>query len=383
MLTELVESDTLVNELLLAVVSRGHLIAIGERGIAKTFAVDVFLAHMEDVRKFYALCSKSMPPEMLVGHLSIKRLAEDDVLAYNIAGKLPDTEIAVLDEGFKNNAVNLNALLGIINERRFVTNGHIHDCPLWSVVLTSNLDEYQITGELAAFRDRFGAALHVEAVKSDDGFRRILEGQVARFAAGVNVPQATTMMTRDEIVALQNACREVTHPTNVLDALVELRKRADLEGLRPSARRYGQLMQRMSAQAILNGRSETRPEDLTLAQHSLWTDLEDKPKAYELIVDFAGQAASVASKLRKTLAPVQETLSELGKQVDPSTGRPPNDSLGTVAEVLDQVKEIKKQIDKARGEAANSGEDTTELDALDRDQTQVMTVVKSYLGINE
>lgn len=384
MLDKVVEADVMISELLIAVVARTHLGLIGERGIAKTFAVDVFMAHVEgDVRKFYVLCSKSMPPEMLLGHIDIKALANEGVFRYNIAGKLPDSEIAVLDEGFKNNAVNNNSLLGILNERRFKQNGVEIVCPLWTAVITSNEDEYQITGELAAFRDRFASFLHVEGVKSDDGFRKILEGQAARFAADIGVPAASTTISRDEIIAVQDACRTVTHPNSVLEAIVDLRKRADLEGLRPSARRFGELMKRMSAQAILNGRSETKPEDITLAQHCLWTDLEDIPKAYELVVQYAGQAVSVANKLRKTLDPVRATLNELAKTTDPNTGKPPEGSLGTVIDVLGQIKAIKVEVDKATVTAESSGEDTTELQAVARDLLVAKKMVNDYLGMDD
>jgi len=72
----------------------------------------------------------------------------------NTKGKLPDVEIAFIDEIFKGPSETLNAILHIMNERIFVdVDGTVYNCPLHSLFGASN--ELPIDSELAAFFDRF------------------------------------------------------------------------------------------------------------------------------------------------------------------------------------------------------------------------------------
>ena len=66
---------------------------------------------------------------------------------------LPEAEIVFLDEVFKSNSAILNALLTLLNERRYTSGGHVLTCPLLSAFGASN--EVPSDETLTAIFDRF------------------------------------------------------------------------------------------------------------------------------------------------------------------------------------------------------------------------------------
>ncbi len=136
----------------LALLTRQHAVFIGEPGTGKS-ALIRRLSQLVSSKFFYYLLSKYTVPDELVGAI--------DPIAYkqgrfvrNVRGKLPEAEIAFIDEIFKGSSETLNTLLAIMNERLFVdADGTVYQCPLWSLYGASN--EVPQDSELAAFYDRF------------------------------------------------------------------------------------------------------------------------------------------------------------------------------------------------------------------------------------
>ncbi|MEM4972006.1 MAG: AAA family ATPase [Sulfolobales archaeon] len=137
---------------ILALLTRQHAVFIGEPGTAKS-ALIRRLSQLVQCRFFYYLLSKYTVPDELIGAI--------DPVAYkqgrfvrNVKGKLPEAELAFIDEIFKGSSETLNTLLNIMNERLFVdADGTVYNVPLWSLYGASN--EVPTDSELAAFYDRF------------------------------------------------------------------------------------------------------------------------------------------------------------------------------------------------------------------------------------
>ncbi|MEM4619605.1 MAG: AAA family ATPase, partial [Desulfurococcaceae archaeon] len=116
---------------ILALLTKQHAVFIGEPGTAKS-ALIRRLSQLVQCRFFYYLMSKYTVPDELIGAI--------DPVAYkngkfvrNIKGKLPEAELAFIDEIFKGSSETLNTLLNIMNERIFVdADGTVYQCPLWS-----------------------------------------------------------------------------------------------------------------------------------------------------------------------------------------------------------------------------------------------------------
>src|SRR5437667_10497817 len=108
-------------------------------------------------RRFTALLTKFTSPEELFGAISVQGLKEDKYRRVT-TGKLPEAELAFLDEVYKASSAILNTLLRILNERVFENgDGTFVRVPLKLCVGASNEWPHSQEGgkELAALFDRF------------------------------------------------------------------------------------------------------------------------------------------------------------------------------------------------------------------------------------
>jgi len=136
----------------LALLTKQHAVFIGEAGVAKS-ALIRRLSQLINCKYFYYLLSKYTIPDELIGAIDPIQYKQGKFVR-NISSKLPQSEIAFIDEVFKGSSETLNCLLNIMNERIFVdTDGTVYNCPLHSLFGASN--ELPTDSELHAFFDRF------------------------------------------------------------------------------------------------------------------------------------------------------------------------------------------------------------------------------------
>jgi len=136
----------------LSLLAKQHCVFVGEAGVAKS-ALIRRLSQLVNCKYFYYLLSKYTVPDELVGAIDPIQYKQGKFVR-NISGKLPQAEIAFIDEIFKGSSETLNTLLNIMNERIFVdTDGTVYNCPLHSLFGASN--ELPSDSELHAFYDRF------------------------------------------------------------------------------------------------------------------------------------------------------------------------------------------------------------------------------------
>lgn len=370
-----VEIDLLVR----SIIARSHPLFIGEPGVAKSLLIREFMSHIDDAALFEVLLAKDTPSDQVLGPVSLAALEQDEFRRIT-KGKLPEANVAFLDEIFKANSTVLNALLSIINERIFHNNGHSMTVPLWTCVGASNELPGTDRDDLRAFRDRFGVTKMVDHVRTSGGLMQVLDGQLQR-GRGESVAGELTKISSAEIEAIQTTATEVEVPPNVRKALVELRARAESENLTISARRMFEGVKLMMAAAALDGRTEVSVEDMKVFEHVLWSDPEDHSTAYELTLDYAGAVAKKAAKLRGEFDEQQATLSDLQSKMPADGSVPDSELMGNIGVTSNMLKKLAQRVDDAIENAKEEGHETAELDQLQSDLATARESVKKLLGI--
>jgi MoxR-like ATPase len=376
---DLVEREVEVDLLARSIIGRTNGLMIGEPGTAKSFGINSFLKHIDGAQLFELLLAKDTPSEQVLGPVSLAALEKDEFKRIT-TGKAPESNLIFLDEVFKANSTVLNAMLKIINERKFDNNGHSIDVPLWCALGASNELPGTDRDDLRAFRDRFGWTKMVDHVRTSEGLKTVINGQLQRARGGSAAPSHTTLTVK-EVEELQEASANVKVPDSVVKGLSELRSRAEQENLRISVRRMFEGVKLMQAGAVLTDRTEVSAEDMKVFEHVLWSDPEDHAAAYQLTLEYAGAIAKKASKLRGEFEEQQQALTDLQSEMPTNGEVPETELMGAVGKASNMLKKLNERVEAAVETAQEEGHDHSELDTLTGDIATSREHVKSMLGI--
>src|SRR3954453_14614456 len=188
----LIEREQEIDLILTGLVARENVLLVGPPGCAKSLLLDSLMSWMKG-RKFSVLLNRFTTPEEVLGAISVAGL-KSDVYRRITVGKLPEADLAFLDEVFKASSAILNVLLKILNERTYeVGDGTTIKVPLKLAVAASNEWPSQETGkELAALFDRFCLRKSVRPIVTASGRHRLLWGID-------HTPKLTTSITPAEV----------------------------------------------------------------------------------------------------------------------------------------------------------------------------------------
>src|SRR5437763_4535049 len=170
----LIERDEEIDRILTALIAQENVLLVGPPGCAKSLLLDSLMRWMSG-RRFSILLNRFTTPEEVLGPISVSGL-KADVYRRVTAGKLPEAELAFLDEVFKASSAILNTLLKILNERTYeVGDGTSVRVPLKLAVAASNEWPSPEGGkELAALFDRFALRKSVRPILTVAGRKKLL-----------------------------------------------------------------------------------------------------------------------------------------------------------------------------------------------------------------
>ena len=285
---QFIERDEVVDGALLALVAGQHILLIGPPGTAKSMLARALCEHIGG-SYFEWLLTKFSTPEELFGPVSLPAL-EQGRFERVTTHKLPEAQIAFLDEIFKANSAILNALLTILNERRFYQGTQVEQVPLRTLVAASN--ELPDEEELAALYDRFLLRFTVGYIERDDKFIDLLTREQAQ-------TRAATVIAPDMLVDLQNQAADVALGRGIVAELTEIRKRLGAAGVLASDRRYRQSLLMLKAAALLDGRTKVTHRDLGWLEHMLWSEPEEQHTVLEVLSQMSDGLVEESRKLRR------------------------------------------------------------------------------------
>ncbi len=328
------EREEEVEGILVALLSRQHMLMIGPAGTAKS-ALSVELAKIvQGTDYFQWLLTRFSTPEEVFGPLSLKDL-EQGVYKRNTATKMPEANLVFLDEIFKANSAILNSLLTLINERLFYNNGTPVKVPLMSVIGASN--EYPEEGEgLEALFDRFLLRFELDYIADETNFVSMMKGTGQNFV----MPS----MTMDELVQLQFFTDMVAIPDEVYDTLSKIRNELRDEGIRPSDRRFKQSLSVLQAKALINQRQVVKVDDIVILENALWETVDQKDNV-SLIVRSHAQDV-VTQKLDRIQEEASEIFSFIQKDASTDAGMEATRKLKSLFADLNKLKKHNQSRDE-------------------------------------
>ncbi len=276
-----VERDNEVHGLILGLISGSNVLLIGPPGTAKSMLVSSWAKTLEKAKYFSWQLHQFSTPEELFGPYSLAQLDKDKYIRMT-EGKMPEADIAFIDEVFKCSHGNLNAMLSILNERVFFNDGKAVPLDMKCVVGASN--EVPEDGDhLEAFMDRFSLKYVVDPIVENKNFSMMLNN--------TEIFYPKTLVSIEEIQKASQEISSVVVDESLVSLLIDLRNRlsTNVPGTKLSMpvtdRMFRFAMRILRAEAWLDGRTEASQDDLEILQHVLWSDPTDKPKVYSKILE--------------------------------------------------------------------------------------------------
>ncbi|MEO8601730.1 MAG: AAA family ATPase [bacterium] len=268
---QFLERADVIDGALAALLSGHHVLIIGPPGTAKSMLADELCRRLEGASYFQWLLTKFTTPEELFGAVSLAALERDEYRRVTTQ-KLPEAHIAFLDEVFKASSSILNAILTLINERRFHNGRDVVEVPLITLFGASN--ELPEDDELQALYDRFLLRFVVQYIDEDFRFLKMLQARP---------PSHRTTLTLTALRTAQAETAAVVIPDAVYRALTDLRRELGQAQLVSSDRRYRHALDVLRARAYLDGRDAVGDDDLFVLEHVLWRDPSERAAVRDAI----------------------------------------------------------------------------------------------------
>ena len=332
-----VERRETIEALVAAIIARRHVALIGPPGTAKSSLIRDLAAGLGDMTYFSWLLTEFSVPEELFGPLDISALERGEYRRLT-GGKLPEAELAFIDEVFKAGPAILNTMLSLMQERLFYNNGAPTKTPLVSLIGASN-EVPSGEQQLEALWDRFTVRLQVDYIRDRSNFGRMMNGRVGA---------AAHLVDSGDLADAQQAAAKTDVGSGILDKIVQIRDALHQQGIVASDRRYKESLDILRARAFLDGRDRVVEDDLTAYQHILWHDPSQSQEVSRMVF-------SVAEPLLVAITEIEDGALEAIKEArqvlhsDEIAGTEESDRL---LQAITQLREAKKKLTQVEEQAS-------------------------------
>lgn len=316
----------------IALMTREHLVMIGEPGTAKSALVRR-AAELLNAKFFMYLLTKYTEPSELFGPIDIiafkqgiyKRITE---------GRLPEAEIAFLDEIFNANSSILNTLLSILNERVIYDRTPIQ-VPLWSLFAASN--NVPDEKELAALYDRILLRDFVTPLDETLWTKMLRKGMELEYYP----IKSERKYTLEQFKQIYNMLPSV-NVEPVISKLAKILGIVTNKGVFVSDRRKGKLIKIVAANAILNGRTYATEDDLMVLANVLSSTKDD----YAIIRAVLIEHVQSSEKYLYELKEIENNLNEIQKKLDT-----PESDMSSLTDLIRSLRAARERVEAMKKEA--------------------------------
>lgn len=320
------ERENVVRGLLVGLLTQQHVLLLGPPGTAKSMLAHDLCSRIGG-EYFQWLLSRTSTPEELFGPISLKAL-ENDSYKRVTRGKLPEAQLAFIDEIFKSNSAVLNTMLSVLNERVFFNDGTPVNVPLEMAVGASN-ELPEDREELGALWDRFLLRFMVGYVRDPRNFEKLL--------TITKNGDPKTGVTEKE---LKIARREINtiNISRIIPRIQELRRKVTELNIPVSDRRWRQILDVVKAQTWLNGGTAAADQDLEILTAALWIEPEQIAQVRQAIMELANPLDMEALDLLDQAMEIWQGAVSAGEDNSTAVGTEANAKLKKITKKLEGIK---------------------------------------------
>ncbi len=346
-----------IRAVLLGIMAKEHAVILGKPGTGKSYMVRELTKRFCDsagtgLKLWQWQFTAFTEPAALLGPVDVSKLLAG-VQEYQIGGKFPEAEVAILDEIFRATRV-LELLLSILNEREFYNGTGPQSVPLMAAFATTNMLAQE--EDLAAVYDRFLIRLETNYL-SQPGFSSLIRDRAAK--AQLQVAQTT--VHRDDLRMLQAAVDNVLLPNAVLDAIEQAQREFGRLQMHFSDRRWVQALRLIQAHALLEGRGEADTDDVMCLTNVFWDTQDEIPNARKVLGKLGNPANARANELLDASSGIFEewklaTSEKTFEETDVGT------KTALHAQAATKLQRAQQELENLQNDAISAGRSTTRID---------------------
>ena len=290
----IIGQDQVIEQLLIAILSRGHALLMGVPGLAKTTMVHA-LAEVMSLQFNRIQFTPDLMPSDITGTDILQETEQPGRRAFVFVKGPIFANIVLADEINRTPPKTQSALLEAMQEHKVTAAGRVFNLPLpFFVLATQNPIEQEGTYSLPeAQLDRFMFFIHVNYPSLEE------ERQIARATTGGAPPALEKLISGEQVTAYQQLIQRVPVPDHVYDTAVDLVrmtrpnssdapawiKKWVTWGAGPRAVQY--LIRGAKAHAVLHGSFLVRMEDVEAVALPVLT--------HRILTNFQAQAEGMTS----------------------------------------------------------------------------------------
>lgn len=288
----LFEREEAIKLALLATLSGESIFFLGPPGVAKSLISRRVKDIFKDGSSFEYLMNRFSTPDEIFGPIAISKLKNEDKYERKVESYLPTADVVFLDEIWKAGPSIQNALLTVINEKKYRNGAQEIDIPLKGLISASN--ELPAKGEgLEALWDRFIIRYIVENITNEDNFNAFLKKSTIDISSTID---EDLKFSTEEYNQCQYEIDTINIPDEVLRVISFIRysiteynaKEENKAKIYISDRRWKKIVRFLKTAAFLNDRKEINLGDCFLIAYTLWDEVEQ--------IDFVKEAVTIAIK---------------------------------------------------------------------------------------
>jgi len=290
----IIGQETVVEQLLMCILARGHGLLMGVPGLAKTTIVNS-LAQVMSLEFNRIQFTPDLMPSDITGTDILQETDTPGRRAFHFVKGPVFANIVLADEINRTPPKTQSALLEAMQEHRVTVSGRMFALPSpFFVLATQNPIEQEGTYSLPeAQLDRFMFFIHVDYPTKAE------ERRIARETTGGAAAPLQKLITGEQVLRFQEVVQRVPAPDHIYDTAVDLVRKTRPKlgdasesvnkwvtwGAGPRAIQY--LIRGAKAHAVLHGSYLVRMEDLEAVAHPVLT--------HRILTNFQAQAEGITS----------------------------------------------------------------------------------------
>ncbi len=257
----------------LALISKEHVIMVSQPGTAKSHMAKR-AGDLLNAKFFKTQLNKYTDPAQIFGPIDVKAFQEGQYTT-KTKEKLPEAEIAFIDEPFRGGSAIRDTLFSIMNEREMFDGEKTIPVPLRTIISATNFVSYDTEDQ--AFYDRFLLRHFIDPVKGnrvsnlvDAAWNMEFKGtgRVSKPIMSVaDLDQAYELISKVDTSGIKEQFLEVLSRAETL-----IKQSGENDEAFITDRRKGKALKLVAANALLEGRKHATMEDLIVLKYVLPAD---------------------------------------------------------------------------------------------------------------